>query len=232
MFASLSPICLALVLLATEHVVSRSALVFLHLATTAVTLVAASFTVALIAGGGFERASTDWCILVLVVIGWHVNLQLLLVLGWLLGGVVHCSLVVGVISLIWRLFLLHVWSIRSRFHLLILSLACIVLIIVVLISVDTLVIIVIAVRIIVVVSLLADEVFTGTWDDLLPLLPNLLILDLGDISFDGWNQLIFLSAIDSQLESLLDYKIAVVVADESEKARDLADLIDKVGSCL
>ena len=115
---------------------------------------------------------------------------------------------------------------------LILRLACIVLIIVVLISVDTLVIIVITVRIIVVVSLLADEVFTGTWDDLLPLLPNLLILDLGDISFNGWNQLIFLSAIDSQLESLLDHKIAIVVADESEKARDLADLVDEVGSRL
>ena len=75
-------------------------------------------------------------------------------------------------------------------------------------------------------TLLNHEVSVWTLNNFLPLGPNFLILNLRCTSLDSLHQVVFLLTV-RYLESLLNYKVAVIMAYESEKSRRLADLFDK-----
>ena len=75
-------------------------------------------------------------------------------------------------------------------------------------------------------ALLNDEVSARVLDDLLPFCTNFLILNLWGTLLNSLHKTVFLAAM-GQLESLLDDKIAIVVAYEGEEARRFTDLTDE-----
>ena len=75
-------------------------------------------------------------------------------------------------------------------------------------------------------ALLNDEVPARVLDNLLPFCTNFLILNLWGTLLNSLHKTVFLAAV-GQLESLLDDKIAKVVAHEGEETGRLTDLTDE-----
>mmetsp|Transcript_7378 Transcript_7378/g.10460 ORF Transcript_7378/g.10460 Transcript_7378/m.10460 type:complete len:290 (+) Transcript_7378:518-1387(+) len=78
-------------------------------------------------------------------------------------------------------------------------------------------------------SLLYEGACDGVATDLLPLVVNLLVLDLGEAALDRHDQVFFFLPM-GQLEGLLDDEVAIVVTDEGVEAFGAGDLRDKNGS--
>ena len=69
-----------------------------------------------------------------------------------------------------------------------------------------------------------------TLSDLLPLSPDLFVLNLRETSFDGSNKFLLLVAL-GQLQSFLDDEVTVVVRDQGCQTRRVNHFDDEIGSC-